>query len=70
MHTIRLPMPTPARPSQESTSPQSLPMPRASLLTTRDHRDDGSAIGGLIVMLSAALPLWIMIIVLLVWLPW
>lgn len=73
MHAIRLPMPSQARSSGESVTVRSEPTGpahRAERLDTRDHRDDGSVIGGLIVMLSVALPLWVIMIILVGSLLW
>lgn len=78
MQAIRLSMPSTARlgrdsAAQDSAAHQSepiIPAPRTGGLATRDHRDDGSLIGGLIVMLAVALPLWAMAVVLVASLMW
>ncbi|MGQ0774861.1 MAG: hypothetical protein ACT4NY_10680 [Pseudonocardiales bacterium] len=78
MQAIRLSMPAHARLTRDSTSPDSashrseptIPAPRSGRLATRDHRDDGSLIGGLIVMLAVTLPLWAMVIILVSSLVW
>lgn len=76
MQAIRLPMPLHALPRRETPQSASArsesagPDHRCGRLASRDHRDDGSVIGGLIVMLAVALPLWAVIITLLVSLPW
>lgn len=78
MQAIRLPMPSHARLNRESASQDSAyhrsertgAAHRAERLATRDHRDDGSVIGGLVIMLAVALPLWAMMIILVGSLLW
>ncbi|MGH3931806.1 MAG: hypothetical protein ACRDTF_17735 [Pseudonocardiaceae bacterium] len=73
MHAIRLPMPLQARSSGESVTVKSErtgPAHRAERLAVRDQRDDGSVIGGLVIMLAVALPLWAMVIILVGSLLW
>ncbi|MGH8919643.1 MAG: hypothetical protein ACRD0H_15150 [Actinomycetes bacterium] len=71
MQAIRLSMPSDAVPSRHSLhdasfgSEPTAPGRRFDHLGARDHRDDGSLIGGLIIMLSVALPFWVMVIILL-----
>ncbi|MGH3941390.1 MAG: hypothetical protein ACRDTG_22720 [Pseudonocardiaceae bacterium] len=73
MYAVRLPTPSQARSSLESVTVKSEPTGpahRAERLAARDHRDDGSAIGGLVIMLAVALPLWVMMIILIGSLVW
>ncbi|MGH3916634.1 MAG: hypothetical protein ACRDTC_24960 [Pseudonocardiaceae bacterium] len=71
MHAIRMPMSAPAQSSRHAQGGASLRSKptgvgrRLDRLAIRDHRDDGSLIGGLIVMLLIALPFWVMAIILL-----
>lgn len=76
MLAIRMPMSSHARPGGET--PQSAylwsestgPAQHSGRLDSRDHRDDGPVLGGLIVMLAVALPLWVVMITLLISLLW
>lgn len=73
MQAIRLSMPAHARLSRDSAPRSSepiIPAPRSGQLAARDHRDDGSVIGGLIVMLAVALPLWAMVVIMIGSLLW
>lgn len=76
MHVIDQSLPLRARPDRETARSAPLrqvpppPFQRGGPLSVRDHRDDGSLLGGLMVMLSVALPFWVVMITLLLSLLW